>query len=84
MSSNAKHSSDGQYPTSTVTPGRMESGGGPCRRTMEGHSRSVRSVAFSPDGQYLASGSCDKTVKLWRVENGECTRTMEGQTLLDL
>ena len=77
MSSNAKHSSDGQYPTSTVTPGRMESGEGPCRRTMEGHGDGVNSVAFSPDGQYLASGGDDDTVKLWHVESGECTRTME-------
>ena len=38
------------------------------------------SVAFSPDGQYLVSGSWDKTVKLWLVKSGECTRTMEGHS----
>ena len=47
---------------------------------MRGHSNSVLSVAFSRDGQYLASGSGDKTVKLWLVESGECTRTMEGHS----
>jgi WD40 repeat protein len=33
-----------------------------------GHSESVSSVAFSPDGKYLASGSYDNIVKLWSVE----------------
>ena len=57
----------------------MESGEeGSCRRTIEGHSDMVLSVAFSPDGQYLASGGIDSAMKLWRVETGECTRTMEG------
>ena len=45
-------------------------------RTIQGHSRVVGCVAFSPYGQYIASCSRDKTVKLWRVETGECTRTM--------
>ncbi len=34
-----------------------------------GHSDYVYSVAFSPDGKYLASGSRDETVNLWSVES---------------
>jgi WD40 repeat protein len=35
-----------------------------------GYSQAVNSVAFSPDGQYLASGSKDRSVKVWRMANG--------------
>ena len=38
---------------------------------LTGHTRRVRTVAFSPNGETLASGAEDTTVKLWRVENGE-------------
>lgn len=34
---------------------------------LAGHAWSVNSVAFSPDGQTLASGSADDTIKLWDV-----------------
>jgi len=33
-----------------------------------GHSGSVNSVAYSPDGQLLASGSSDETIKIWRQD----------------
>jgi WD40 repeat protein len=36
-------------------------------RTFHGHTSWVESVAFSPDGEWLASGSLDGTVKLWQV-----------------
>ncbi len=39
-------------------------------RTMEGHSDLVRSLAVSPDGRFVYSGSDDKTVKQWEVSNG--------------
>ncbi|MGK7948288.1 MAG: hypothetical protein AB4368_05650 [Xenococcaceae cyanobacterium] len=42
-----------------------------CLKILEDHSDVVRSLAFSPDGQMLASGSSDKTVKLWNVSDLE-------------
>src|SRR6478672_10651644 len=40
-------------------------------RTLDAHKGSVLAVSFSPDGKTLASGSRDKTIKLWDVKSGE-------------
>jgi serine/threonine protein kinase len=49
-------------------------------RTLQGHSGSVLSVAFSPDGRTLASGSRDNTIKLWDVNSGQLLRTLTGHS----
>jgi WD40 repeat protein len=38
----------------------------------------VTAVAFSPDGQILASGSDDKTIKLWDLQTGVEIATLSG------
>ena len=50
---------------------------GRCLHTLKGHKNWVRSVAFSPDGNMLASGSGDKTVKLWNLSTGKCLYTLQ-------
>jgi len=44
------------------------------------HIDCVRSVAFSPDGTSLVSGSNDKTIKLWDVQTGGVVKTFYGHT----
>ena len=50
---------------------------------LPGHSSSVQSVAFSPDGQTLVSGSKDIEVRRWRVRDGMRLYTLEedGRTV---
>src|SRR5581483_9586394 len=50
------------------------------KRKLTGHKSWVRSVAVSPDGKWAASGSQDKTVKIWDLETGRCQATLAGHT----
>jgi WD40 repeat protein len=36
-------------------------------QTLFGHTRSITSACFSPDGEYIVSGSADQTARVWRV-----------------
>ena len=38
---------------------------------LRGHQNTVDCVAFSPDGRLLATGSHDRTIRLWNVDTGE-------------
>ena len=44
------------------------------------HRAEVRCLAFSPDGQSVASGSRDGSIKLWNVRTGQVVDTIDGQS----
>lgn len=47
-------------------------------RTLTGHADVVNTLALSKDGQFLVSGSADKTVKLWDAAKGRVIKTFAG------
>ncbi|KAB8237945.1 uncharacterized protein BDW43DRAFT_321130 [Aspergillus alliaceus] len=63
------------YCTYTTKGGNLWS---PSLQTLEGHSGSVPSVAFPPDGQTLASGSADHAIKVWDSKTGTELQTLKG------
>ncbi|HEV2827104.1 MAG TPA: WD40 repeat domain-containing protein [Pyrinomonadaceae bacterium] len=49
------------------------------RATLLGHTGRVEALVFSPDGQVLATGSKDRTVKLWDAATGQLRTTLTGR-----
>lgn len=43
-----------------------------------GHTSSVNSVAFSPDGRFVVTSSRDRTARLWNVQTGDLVRTFRN------
>ena len=50
--------------------------------TLSGHAASIRFVCFSPDSSLIASGSSDKSLRLWRTGSGQLLRTNETNASL--
>lgn len=48
-----------------------------CLQVVE-HQKAVRALAISPDGNFLASGSNDKTIKVWEMNAGKLIKTLIG------
>ncbi|CUM66149.1 uncharacterized protein PRCAT00003806001 [Priceomyces carsonii] len=48
--------------------------------TLEGHRGTIWSIAVDSDSKFCVTGSADLTIKLWKVETGECVYTWEMPT----
>jgi WD40 repeat protein/transcriptional regulator with XRE-family HTH domain len=49
-------------------------------RVFKGHTAEILDIDISPDGKYLATGSVDKTARLWDLATGESIQTFSGHT----
>src|ERR1700730_8998201 len=47
---------------------------------LSGHSRKITSLAFSPDGRFLASASEDLTIKIWDISHLRVIKTLVGSS----
>src|SRR5262245_347112 len=61
----------GALPTQAVAQPKQKA-------ALKGHTGFVTAVAFSPGGKTLASGSLDKTIKLWDVATGREKAVLKG------
>ncbi|KAG8664928.1 uncharacterized protein FPOAC1_012905 [Fusarium poae] len=59
---------------------KVEANWDACLLTLEGHTGHIYSVVFSHDSKKVASGSDDKTIRIWDAETGECERELKGHT----
>ncbi|PYH66040.1 WD40 repeat-like protein [Aspergillus vadensis CBS 113365] len=73
---------EGKLPAWLYRGPKVEEHWDPEMQTLEGHSGPVYSVAFSGDDQLLllASGSFDRTIKLWDTATGALKHTLEGHS----
>ena len=45
------------------------------RHFLDGHSEPITDLSWSPNGQFLASASYDRTIRLWDPDSGDHNRT---------
>ena len=51
-----------------------------CVKVLRGHTQCVPCIAFSLDGKSIASGSWDRSIRLWNVDSGECVKIFKGHS----
>lgn len=66
-------------PTDQATTSLYTAVSRPIPRALIGHTGAVADVAYSPDGQHLASTGTDETVRVWDLATGQ-SHTLTGHT----
>ncbi len=49
-------------------------------QVFKGHAEAVETVAIAGNGQFIISGSQDKTLRLWEISTGRCTHIFRGHS----
>ncbi|WWC93597.1 hypothetical protein V866_000432 [Kwoniella sp. B9012] len=64
----------------TLPPGSkdIQKNLGTCQSTLNGHKDYVLSVAISPDGQWVVSGSKDRSIQFWHIATGQAQLMLQG------
>ena len=57
---------------------------GRIERVLHGHTDPIAALAFAPDGRRLATGSFDRTARIWDVGSSRCEQVLKGHTAADL
>jgi WD40 repeat protein len=75
---------DNEYADYTVKLWDVETGAE--QQTLSGHRDRVQAIAFSPQGDILASGGSDRTIRIWDRDSGEEVRSVstDGSYISDL
>lgn len=62
--------------THVATPASLSGNPWECVHTLVGHTSPIGTIAMHPQGKWLASGSFDKTIKLWNMQTGTLLETL--------
>lgn len=76
------YSDDGRTLAVTLSAGKvgllnLADSAGPMK-ILEGHDGIAMDAEFTPDGQTLVTGGSDRVVRLWRIQDGQATGTING------
>jgi len=74
------HNTNGTQENDTVLPSSALSGAAEHPIELKGHTSFVFCVAFTPQGNLLASGSYDETVRIWDVKRGRCLKILPAHS----
>jgi WD40 repeat protein len=72
-----KGASNGKARLRLLTP-TLTTPGGSMIQTLEGHIDGVSTVAITPDGKKIVSGSADNTIRVWDLDSGKEIKKLEG------
>ncbi|KAL4902068.1 hypothetical protein BDW74DRAFT_187045 [Aspergillus multicolor] len=68
-----------ENPTWLKSPNELSEQWSPCLHMLEGHTKPVRRVVFSPDMAFVISGSDDNTMRIWDTETGVCLHILKDE-----